>query len=167
MTEATIATTHAPDLTLARPDVPPTSLSRQVLSAVLRRPGARVGLTWIALLATGAAFAPVIANSHPILMKRGGRISSPMLQYLTPSDIVLQVAFWCAIVLYFLRIRFWTKVLTFVGVVILSLILSWIFVKPPEVIVYEQYRNWIRQGQVEWAIYPPVHYSPDDHQRDE
>src|SRR5205085_6399573 len=48
-----------------------------------------------------------------------------------------------------------------------AFVLSWIFVKPPEVIVYEQYRNWIRQGQVEWAVYPPVHFSPDDHQRDE
>src|SRR5438093_5486263 len=117
MTEAAIATRHAPDLALARPDVPPKSLSRQVLSAVLRRVGARIGLTWIALLATGAVFAPVIANSHPILMKRGGRISSPMLHYLTPSDVVLQVAFWCAIVLYFLHVRFSAKFLTFIGTV--------------------------------------------------
>ncbi len=47
--------------------------SRQVLRLTLRRLGARLGLLWIALLVLCAVFAPLIANTHPVLLKQAGR----------------------------------------------------------------------------------------------
>src|SRR5215213_2027894 len=80
---------------------PARTYSRQVLRLTLRRIGARLGLVWIALLVLCAVFAPLLANTHPILMKQGGRWSSPLLRHVAPEDVVLQVSFWSAIVLWF------------------------------------------------------------------
>src|SRR5438132_10924012 len=124
MTEAAYSRAHAPALALARPDVPPRSLARQVLSSVLKQMRARSGLIWIGVLAVCAVWAPMIANSHPILMKRGGVISSPLLRHLTPSDVILQAAFWVAIVLWFVRIRVLTKAMVFGAAIVLASVLS-------------------------------------------
>ena len=37
---------------------------------------------------------------------------------------------------------------------------------PPALTVYEQYREAVRNGEIEWAIHAPVPYSPKDYQRD-
>ncbi|VAX39905.1 hypothetical protein MNBD_PLANCTO03-668, partial [hydrothermal vent metagenome] len=62
---------------------------------VFRRPGALAGLAWVAIIAFFAVFAPVIANGHPLLMWEKlddgswGNLSSPLIRYLRPSDVLL------------------------------------------------------------------------------
>src|SRR2546427_208784 len=140
MTEATITARIAPDLSLQGADVPPRTLFKQVLASVLARLGARLGLAWVALLVVSAAFAPVLANTHPLLMKRGGRISIPFLRHLSAGDVVLQAAFWAGFVLYLLpRIAARMKILIFIGIVLVTGIVTWFAVRPPELVIYEQY----------------------------
>ncbi|HZW09497.1 MAG TPA: ABC transporter permease [Phycisphaerales bacterium] len=64
-------------------------------SRVVRRPGAIFGLSWIAIVAFFAVFAPVLASGHPVLMSERmpdgswGEPSSPLLRYLGAADILL------------------------------------------------------------------------------
>jgi peptide/nickel transport system permease protein len=65
---------------------------------LLGRWGARLGLAWVALLLLAAVFAPVIASSHPFVWKVDGRVSSPWLEHLTVTDVVLLGGFGAAVV---------------------------------------------------------------------
>ena len=141
---------------------------RRIATLTLRQAGARLGLVWIGLLVLFAVFAPFIANTHPILMKQGGRWSSPLLRHLTPQDVVLQVAFWTAVVLVFLRR--WSagrRTLVLLGVVVLTGVVAAFTVKPPEPVIYDIYRVAARDGQIERAIYTPIRFSPEDHLSDQ
>src|SRR5260370_2471320 len=88
----------------AEPDpldmLPPSrGIVRQAWVDTISRPSARIGLTWLGLLAFFAAFAPFIANSHPILLKTDGHWSSPLLRHLTSADFLLLTATTTIIVL--------------------------------------------------------------------
>src|SRR4051812_29756308 len=84
-------------------EVLPKPFARRVLGLTFGRLGARLGVAWIGVMGLLAVFAPALANSHPILLKQGGHWSSPLLRYLIPADVVLQVTFWAFIVLCFIR----------------------------------------------------------------
>lgn len=56
-----------------------------------------VGLTVIALLTLVAVFAPFLADSRPILLKKGGALSSPLLSGFTPVDWFLFLGFLIAL----------------------------------------------------------------------
>jgi peptide/nickel transport system permease protein len=145
----------------------PISFTRQVLRLTLKHLGARVGIFWIVIVGLFAVFAPFLANSHPVAMKQGGQWSSPLLHNLTPVDVVLLVGFWVALVLYYLRrIRLWTRIWTLIGVVIVSSIVAGLTVHPPAAQVYDLYRTGLKSGMIAVAHFVPIHYSPDDHQRD-
>src|SRR5215216_5826207 len=62
------------------------SYGRMVFDDTFQNHRARAGIAWIGVLIFMAVFAPFLANSHPILMKMGGRWSSPLLQHLTQTD---------------------------------------------------------------------------------
>ncbi|HZZ42666.1 MAG TPA: ABC transporter permease [Tepidisphaeraceae bacterium] len=167
MTEIGVNSNIAADTTAGRPDVAVKALYQQVLASVFRQGSARTGIFWIVSLVALAVFAPFLANTHPLLMKRGGVVSSPLLRHLTPSDVILVVAFFTAVVLWFFkRVRLTVKAIIFVVVLVVASVTAGMTVRPPEVVVYEQYRNWTQAGEIEWAWYVPVRYSPDDHQRD-
>ncbi len=168
MTEVGISANIATDPSSGRPDVPVKSLYQQAFARVFSERSARIGLMWIGMLVVLSVFAPFLANSHPYVMKKGGVVSSPLLRHLTPSDVVLLVGLATAVVLLFLRrVRFVTKALVLVGVIVVGGVVSWFAVRPPEIVVYEQYRDQTKTGEIQWAWYAPVRYSPDDHQRDE
>jgi peptide/nickel transport system permease protein len=146
----------------------PVSFSRRTLQLTFARLGARAGLAWILFMAVVAAFAPLIAGTHPILLNRGGQWSSPLLQYLTPADVVLQVAFWAAVVLWFLhRIRVGVRAAILTAVIVVTAVLAIVLVHPPEPVVYDQYRAASLLGEVTVAYYPPVRFSPNDHLMDQ
>ena len=69
----------------------------EAFGQVVRRPAAVFGLIWIAIIAFFAVFSPVIASGHPIATwainadGSRGAMSSPMLQMLKLSDVVLIV----------------------------------------------------------------------------
>ncbi|MCW5775276.1 MAG: ABC transporter permease [Phycisphaeraceae bacterium] len=62
---------------------------------VVRRPGALLGLCWLAIVVFFAVFAPFIASGHPILLWELGpegsvqRVHSPMFDHLGPTDALL------------------------------------------------------------------------------
>lgn len=81
--------------------VPPSrrTFLQQVVHDALQPLTARLGLVWIATLAFLACFAPLIASSHPIVLKSDSVWSSPMLRHLTAVDVALIAAFVAGVVL--------------------------------------------------------------------
>lgn len=81
----------------AAPEPEPTparSLLGQALHDTFGQTGARLGSLWIGIVAVLGVFAPVLANTHPVVMRlRGGGLSSPMLQHLGAVDVCLFVYF--------------------------------------------------------------------------
>lgn len=143
------------------------SLMRQVARDVSRRLTARLGLIWIGVLLLCAVFAPFLCNTHPLLMKSKGHWSSPLLHHLSAADVILQIAFWSGFVLLFLRrVDTRNRLLAWGACLLLAIILCPLLIHPPQIVVYETYRNDQRAGLIEQTIYVPVPYSPDDHQRD-
>jgi peptide/nickel transport system permease protein len=151
-----------------RPEAPPRTFAQQALADAFRRPGARLGVVWIALLAFFGVFAPFIANSYPVLLKMDGRWSSPLLRHLAPADVVLViVALVAAYAVLVMRHRpASTRALTVVVAAGASIALCLWLVRPPVTEVFEQYREAEKAGRVQWALRTPVPYSPTDFLRD-
>ena len=150
------------------PEAPPQSFTRQALSDTFRRTGARVGIAWVAILAFCGVFAPFLANSHPLLLKMDGAWSLPVLRHLTPADVVLLVAVAALLVtLVGLRKRHVsTRLYVLFGAIALAIPVSLLLVRPPQTVVYEQYREAQRAGRVQFVLRAPVPYSAIDYLRD-
>lgn len=145
----------------------PRSYAWLIARFTFARISARLGLVWIALLVLVAVFAPLLANSHPLLMREGGHWRMPLLRSLTPADVVLLIGFWSAVVLlFFRRISYGRRILIFIGITVFAIIASFIAVRPPEAQVYDTYRTGLKSGAIAKAYFVPIRYSPDDHQRD-
>jgi peptide/nickel transport system permease protein len=140
--------------------------SAQVLGALLVRSTARLGLAWIALLALVAAFAPFLANSHPLYMVVDGQRSFPAFSHLQAADLtwlaglVLALFAWRVRGPVFLRFAGWFVAVTVVGTI------AWATVVPPPLVVYEQYRELEAAGRVEAVVRAPIPYSAKDYLRD-
>lgn len=144
------------------------TFGRQILDAVLSRNTARIGLAWVGVLVVFAVFAPVLASSHPLLMKTNAGWSSPLLLHLSAADVVLQICFWSAIVLWFwpgLSARL--RGFAWLGILLVSLLVCGLTIRAPDVVVYEKYRTDQKAGNIERAILPPIPFSPSDHLRDQ
>ena len=138
----------------------------RVLKSTFVRLGARVGALWIGVLMVAAAFAPLIANTHPLLMRAGGRLQSPALAHLTTADVVLMCVFVAGAALLVARCAPRTWVVAAAATLAGSALLGAAFTDPPVLTVHEQYREAARAGEIEWAIHAPVPWSPKDYQRD-
>ena len=151
---------------------PPQAVARRSYAARLAREvlvqwGARFGLAWIGILVLAAVCAPLLANSHPLLVSEQGRVSSPMLRFLTPGDVTLLAAFLAAVVLLPLRrLRLRVRFAAFAGATALAGILAWSLVSPPPIAIHEQYRVAEAAGAYDWVMRAPVPYSPRDYLRD-
>ena len=142
------------------------SFAARVLRSTFVRIGARVGALWIGVLIVVAAFAPFLANTHPLLMRAGGRLQSPALVHLTTADVVLMCVFLAAAALLVVRCSLRISVVAMLATLAGSALLGAALTDPPVLTVYEQYREAVRNGEIEWAIHAPVPYSPKDYQRD-
>lgn len=140
--------------------------SRQVLGALLRRTGARIGLVWISVLVLVATFAPFIASSHPLYMVIDGQASSPLLAHLEPEDWIWLVGFLSGLVLLNLPGRFGFRLAAWLIVVGLATLLAYALVKPPVLTIYEQYRELEGSGRIERVVRAPIPYSAKDYLRD-
>ena len=140
--------------------------SRQVLGALLRRTGARVGLAWIGVLVVVATFAPFIASSHPLYMVVDGQGSSPLLRHLQPLDWVWLAGFTLALIIPWLPGAAWKRLLLWLTGVATAAVLAYVWVSPPQLVVYEQYREWEAAGGIEYVIQAPIPYSAKDYLRD-
>ena len=139
----------------------------QILRDTFSRWGAKLGLFWIGVLVFCAVFAPLLANSHPLLLSQNGQWQSPMMQFMTPNDVIIFALFLITAIL--LRIS-WSlrhKIVTGLGLLFVVTTLSIIFVTPPELTIYEQYRDNQSAEKYDWVIRAPIPYSPKDYLRDE
>jgi peptide/nickel transport system permease protein len=146
---------------------PRRSYWRKILGETFLRWGARLGLGWIGLLALCAVFAPFLASSFPLLVSEQGVLSSPVLHYLTPSDVVLQIVFVVILILWRIPISAGRKLGVLVAALATSYLLASQLMTPPQLIVYDQYRVAESKGQYDWVVYAPVPYSPKDYLRDQ
>jgi len=142
--------------------------ARRVLRDTFRRTGARLGLAWIAVLVLFAVFAPFLANSHPILLSQNGHISSPLLTFLGAGDVVLLLSFFLGIAITVLGRRYsWPRRLAVFALATLVItVLANLFVEPPKLTIYEQYREAQQAGRYDWVIRTPIPYSARDYLRD-
>lgn len=138
----------------------------RIISDALSQRAARFGLAWIGLLVIVAVFAPFIASSHPLLLKYDGVLSSPLLQHLTPADVIILTMFITCLLLFYLQRRLGFNLLALVVTLILVSLLSFSFIKPPQIVVYEKYREMAQDSRYEWALNAPIPYSPKDYLRD-
>jgi peptide/nickel transport system permease protein len=153
----------------ATPDMPVASKSifRCAVDDTLKRWGARVGLFWLAVVTFFAIFAPLIASSHPILMKMDGEWFSPMLRHLTPADVILLITTAAGAVLWPLRkIRLKVRWGLFVGIVGLATVICLWTVTVPKPIKYDQARKWQAAGELEKVYWTLIPYSPSDLRQD-
>ena len=142
------------------------SWSRRILGELLLHWGARLGLAWIALLTLVAVFAPLLANTHPLLIQSADGWHSPMLTYLTPADATLLGALCLALVLFFSPGARLLRFLLWLGGLVLIGMLSLMLVSPPALVVYEQYREAEALGEYQRVIRAPIPYSAKDYLRD-
>lgn len=140
---------------------------------------ARIGLAWTGLVLFLGLFAPLLANSRPLLMRTTeGTISSPAIEALGWLDITLFAAlplallFWkLGPVLRLLRINARPGPLARLAGYLLSTMLlglglylvmvQWLDLSF-RVEYLGQYREMQRDGRIEWAINAPIPYSPTD-----
>ena len=152
--------------TVAQPPARARSYSAQVAREVFTRWGARLGLAWILVLVVIAVFAPFLASSHPLLLSEQGRLSSPALAHLNAADLTILAGFLAALAAAFWRRSLRRRLALVLGVLVASGTLSYAFVTPPALVVYEQYREAEAAGAYDWLVRAPIPYSPKDYLRD-
>lgn len=140
----------------------------QVMVDTFSRLAAKLGLAWIGVVAFCAVFAPLLANSYPLLLKMDGKWSSPMVEHLTPTDATLLVSAGVGVALLAMRrVALKRRAVIFLAAVAMTLAASSVFVKPSVVQVYEQYREAQADGRVQYALHAPIPFSPSDRLRDQ
>lgn len=143
----------------------PRGLVHQAAVDTLSHATARVGLTWLGFLTFLAVFAPLIANTHPILLKSGGHWSSPLLANLTPADALLLIAFATITSLGVSR-RY--TLLRSIGILTLTLAICaipcYLALRPPSSPDYTLYRRAAQEGKAQFSLHTPIPYSPTDRQ---
>ena len=139
---------------------------RRILRQTFMRWGARFGLFWIGILAFVGVFSPFLASSFPLLISESGEISSPVLTYLQPVDVIFLAGFIAVLLMPLMRLSGLRKLLLLLGIIGIATIFSYSLVSPPKLVIYEQYRVAAAAGKYDWVINAPVPYSPRDYQRD-
>ncbi len=142
------------------------SYAAQVLREVFMQWGARLGIAWIVVLVTVAVFAPFLASSHPLLLSEQSQISSPLLYHLTATDVTLLIIFFVVLLLCFVRISFRAKFVVALLIGSVAASLCYTLIAPPQLNIYEQYREQERAGGYNWLVRAPIPYSPKDYLRD-
>jgi peptide/nickel transport system permease protein len=158
----------------ARLDYPPTSTPLrsesywvQVARDTLRRRTAVAGLLWILVLVFCAIFAPVLANTCPILLKVNAQWSSPMIHFLAPADVSLFVLVFCFLgILIFRKFPLRNRVIWALCIFAGLTGLAFKFVHPPETADWTKWRQLDRDGAIQFKLMAPIPYSPLDYQRD-
>ncbi|AMK78010.1 MULTISPECIES: ABC transporter permease [Methylomonas] len=150
---------------MTKPVVSRESFSARIWRKTLAGVGVKFGLIWIALLIFCAVFAPFLANSMPLLMSKDGVISAPVLEYLSVEDAWILTSFFIALAVYRLKIDGGKQILWFLLGSALAALLVNSFVKPPVLVIYDDFRS-AAYTQVDWKIMPPIPYAPVDYLRD-
>lgn len=126
-----------------------------------------MGACWLGLLLFAAVFAPLLANSRPLLMSVNGVVSSPAFNYFSAIDVTLLIVFMAALILFVWRRFSAGRTLLMLAVLtVVVYLLSNQFFKPPKLSVYESFRESNIAKNADWLISAPVAFSPKDYLRD-
>ncbi len=142
---------------------------RRVLKRTFSGMGAKIGAAWVIILILTAVFAPFLANTVPLLAKQpNGEIVAPFLRYFTVEDVIFLSVFFIVIFLLLtpLRRSFGKFMLTLVTLVLIVSVLANLFVKPPALIIYDDFRLQSYKDAYEWQIRAPIPFSARDYMRD-
>jgi peptide/nickel transport system permease protein len=150
---------------MIKPVISRESFSARIWRKTLAGVGVKFGLGWVALLVFCAVFAPFLANSMPLLMSKDGVISAPVLEYLSVEDAWILASFFIAFAVYRLSLAGGKQVLLFLLGSALAALAVNMFVKPPALVIYDDFRS-SAYTQVDWKIMPPIPYAPVDYLRD-
>lgn len=157
----------------ATPNMPSdVAQSSGFMTRVLRRTfsgaGAKIGLFWVGVLVIMAVFAPFLANTVPLLASENGAITAPFLRYFTVEDVIFLSVFLIVLVIWLspLSRTFSRAMSAFLILTSIATILANSFVKPPQLIIYDDFRTKQAQGKYDWSINAPVAFSARDYMRD-
>ena len=130
--------------------------------------GAKIGAMWVALLVITAVFAPFLANTIPLLASQNGEISSPFVRYFTVEDVIFLSAFFIGVFVWLTPLsRSLSKATTsFFLLMLVATVLANTFVKPPQLVIYDDFRLAQDQGKYDWSINAPIPFSARDYMRD-
>lgn len=142
------------------------SFTARIGRYTLSRTGARFGLGWIFLLTVVAVWAPLLANSHPLLLSQDGRISSPLLQHLSLTDTTLITLFFILPAVGFFSFNIRTRLIILTASLLLMTALGSWLLSPTQLTIYDQYREQHNNHPYDWVIHAPIPYSPTDYLRD-
>lgn len=138
----------------------------RVVRSMFTRSGAVAGAAWIGVLALIAVFAPFLANTHPLLLSEHGDVSSPLFHHLSSADVSLLGVFFLLIATLLWRSSIKKRLGFFVVGSVIVIVLSTFLIQPPELTVYEQYREKEATGAYDWVLRTPIPYSAQDYLRD-
>ncbi len=142
-------------------------LGARVFNSTMKKRGAQIGACWLGLLLFVAVFAPLLANSRPLLMSVDGVLSSPAAKYFSAADVALVVIFLLAILLFVWRQFSAGRNLLVLAVVgSLTFIVCHLVLTPPKLSVYESFRESDVSLRADWVLSAPIPYSPKDYLRD-
>ncbi len=142
------------------------------MARVLRRTfsgaGAKIGLFWVGVLVIMAVFAPFLANTVPLLVSENGSISAPFIRYFTIEDVIFLSVFLIVLLIWLspLSRTFARSMSAFFILVTLATVLANSFVKPPQLIIYDDFRSQQKQLEYDWSINAPIPFSARDYMRD-
>jgi peptide/nickel transport system permease protein len=141
---------------------------QQVAADTFKHRGAQAGAIWIIALILAAVFAPLLANTQPLLIKVDGQWSSPMLHFLTPTDVILFFTTAASLIAFFFFRKIPAGKRALVVLILVAVVspFAWWFVRPPLTVDWQKYRDLDRAGHVQWKLMAPLPYSANDYQRD-
>ncbi|MCK5814141.1 MAG: ABC transporter permease, partial [Cocleimonas sp.] len=142
------------------------SYGKRVLRLAFSGWGAKLGLAWVFLLVFMAVFAPYLANSMPLIASEKGSLTLPIFRYTTAEDILMLSAFFGVVALWRFKIGFIKKIWIFTLIVLSLTFAAKAFLTPPKLIVYDEFREKVTNTEYDWAVLPPIPYSPSDFLRD-
>ncbi len=95
------------------------------------------------------------------------RWSSPLLHFLTPTDVILfATAFAIAVAAIFRRVSIQKRIAAILIFLAILTPTCYIFIHPPITIDWQQYRDLDRAGKIQYKLMAPLPYSANDYLRD-
>ncbi|WP_020559415.1 ABC transporter permease [Thiofilum flexile] len=143
------------------------TLARRIFTKALGGMGVKVGLVWVGILVLAAVFAPFLANSMPLVMSLNGKISFPVLEYLTVEDWVVFSAFVVILLISVLPIKHHLRIAFIVLLTVCTTVgvVAHLYFPTKPLVVYDQFRE-APYTEASWRIMPPIPYAPKDYLRD-
>lgn len=141
---------------------------QRVLGITFSGWGAKIGVFWVGILVLMAVFAPFIANTIPLLAVQNGEMVFPFLRYFTIEDVLFLSAF--IILSLIVKTPFCKtlsqSVITFFLLMLVITVVANLFVKPPALIIYDDFRLLQQNDGYDWSINAPIPFSAQDYMRD-